>query len=177
MTKLSYIAFSLVRSNCAVPRLSPVPPSRRGMAGRLVLRGPDTHAVVRYLCLSPPTSSPSQESNSGRMPHEIRIIVWNMKVHCRVIRQRHWSIFWAIQTELTPSHLILSRFTLILSSHMSWSIKLSSPHVDQPKLCRAYAFLIVLMRAAFPGHFSFFDLLITSSEEFKLWSSSLSILL
>lgn len=64
MTKLSYIAFSLVRSNCAAPRLSPVPSFRRRMASWLARTGPtgpEAHVLVLSLCL-PPSNQQTQHS-------------------------------------------------------------------------------------------------------------------
>jgi hypothetical protein len=74
-------------------------------------------------------------------------------------RALHWSLFWAISIQSTPSHPISLRYTLILSSHLPLDHPsgLFSSGVPTNIL---HACLFFPIRATCPAHLIFLDLII-----------------
>jgi hypothetical protein len=72
---------------------------------------------------------------------------------------RHWSLFWAIWTQSTPSHPFSLRSILILSPHLHLGLPSSSSlQVFPAKIL--HAILISPMRATFPAHLILLDLVL-----------------
>jgi len=63
--------------------------------------------------------------------------IWNPKVHYRVQKARHWTLFLSSRIQFAPSNPISIRSSLILSSHLRLGLPTGSfLCASQPKPCK-----------------------------------------